>query len=151
MDIRRVTTEVEIKKCPRLSSSGVGACRFWGWSALRGMPTLISPPGVGIFSCRFALSRACDLLHTACYIEKQKEQPMVLPCVLARSHLSTTPPRLRPAASLTVTVEGRMESIEQERPLAESPTAGINRHGHHPRPPGRGSGALTKFKGSMRV
>ena len=44
--------------------------------------------------------------------DTQKKGPtLVLPCVLARSDVSVTFPRLWPAAPLTVTVQGRRDSI----------------------------------------
>ena len=42
---------------------------------------------------------------------KLKVQSSTVPCVLTRSRLSTTPPRLWPAAPLTLTVQGRRDYI----------------------------------------
>ena len=62
-------------------------------------------------------------------------QLTVLPCVLARSRLSTTPPRLWPAAPFRCTVQGRRNLPSRKCTSGKASTkASFNRHGHPLRP-----------------
>ena len=77
--------------------------------------------------------------HTlyTCYNHKFNVQSTVLPCALARRRHSTTLPRLWPAATLTVTVQGRRDSIQctAYSRLQTQPSAPRNREGRIPRSP----------------
>ena len=78
-------------------------------------------------------------------------QPAVLPCVLTRRGVSATPPRMWPAAPLTVAVQGikgqhlmccvgRRQGERPKRPALPSPST-----------PRRRPGALWKFKKSYEL